>query len=244
MVLNEQEIKSRNLILNSSNEYFRVGSYDLTVKEVIDMKCNKVDKFTIPPQGMAYVVFNEIINLPPDIIGFAHVKTSLTKVGIMATNIGIIDPNYKGYISTLLINFGKNDHFINKGDSALRVTFSMISTSKPEIVSKDEDVPDYEKYVVNLQKNIVNLDEKFLNLNSIEKEVEKNVKSSVFSNIRNFVGAFTAGSFLIACVFQFLNLSRQDLKNSIERYDIQLQTELEKNKLLQQKMEVFESNFD
>ncbi len=45
-------------------------------------------------------------------IGFAHVKTSLTKRGILATHTGIIDPMYDGYMSTLLINYGKHRNIL------------------------------------------------------------------------------------------------------------------------------------
>jgi deoxycytidine triphosphate deaminase len=111
MVLNHEEIKQKGIIDSPVEKEFGDGSYNLTVEKVVDMNNVVGDSFTLKPQGMAYVVFKEKLNVPPDVIGFTHVKTTLTKLRIMATNIGIIDPNYNGYISTLLINFGKTGAF-------------------------------------------------------------------------------------------------------------------------------------
>jgi dUTPase len=242
MVLNYEKIIDLNLIEEYHLDEFSNGSYNLRISEIIDMDNNKHQSFTLKPQGMVYVIFKEKITLPKNIIGFAHVKTSLTKRGIMATNIGVIDPNYVGYISTLLINFGKTDYLVLQDESALKITFSKLKKTKKDIVLKSNNRPLLD-YVVETQKNILNLDEKFLNLNNVEKTVQSKVSDSVFTRIRNAVGVFAAASFLIAVIFQFKACNEKNNDYYISNYEVQLKTVIETNTLLVEKLKKVEDNF-
>lgn len=239
MILNHEEIRARQIIISPVESEFGDGSYNLTVEKVIDMNNNINNSFTLKPQGMVYVVFKERLQVPSDVIGFAHVKTTLTKLGIMATNIGIIDPNYNGYISTLLINFGKSEHRISQGDAALRVTFAMIDEPKLKKPLNQNNKQLFE-YYESIQKNITHLDEKFLNLNSVQSDVEK----SVFISIRNYVGLFTVGSFLIASIFQLKSCSDRNDDNVIKNYESAVSTVQENNKLLQEKLDRYEMKLE
>lgn len=232
MFLNHEEIKKRNLITPANVDEFSSASYNLTVKYIIDMNGKKVeDHYKLRPQGMAYVIFNETINMPPDLIAFAHVKTALTKRGVMATNIGIIDPSYIGLISTLLINFGKADLMITKDDPALRITFAQIEPPRIPQKVNNNNTPE-SNYVKNVQKDIGNLDEKFLNLTNVETEVRNRVINSLIK-----IGvAFTVGAFLLGAYFQIKNSSEKDLDRSIKKYETELSILESQNKLLIEKI--------
>lgn len=234
MVLNYEEIIAQKIIQDHSDECFHDGSYDLTINEIIDMNNNISDVFQLKPQGMVYVVFKEKLVVPQNIIGFAHVKTSITKRGIMATNIGIIDPNYVGYISTLLINFGKTDCHLKKGQPALRITFSELREPNVKKELKDNNLS-LSKYIERTHDEITKLDVKFLNLNSVEKEVEKSVRHT----IRDFVFVFTVAGFVVAAIFQFKNSEEKDVDRAINRYEVELSTVSEKNKNLQEQLNVY-----
>jgi deoxycytidine triphosphate deaminase len=238
MFLNHEQIKNRGIILNSNDSEFTDYSYNLTIEKIIDMNCNVFESFTLKPQGMAYVVFKEKLALPSDIIGFAHVKTTLTKRGIMATNIGIIDSNYNSYISTLLINFGKTECFLSRNMTALRVTFAKVEEPSCKIPLKQTDL-DLDKYITTIKENIVNLDEKFLNLNSIESDVKKSVKDSIL----RYSIIFAAGSFFIATIFQLKSCQENELGRSIKKYEQELNIVSEKNKLLQEQLKTTEFRF-
>jgi deoxycytidine triphosphate deaminase len=235
MFLNHEQIKLQKIIEDFNPNEFGDSSYNLTVSHIIDMNSKISDSFTLKPQGMVYVVFNEKLNVPQDVIGFAHVKTTLTKRGIMATNIGIIDPTYKGYISTLLINFGKNDCFLTKGDAALRVSFANLALPEKKIKLKNNNIS-MSDYIKSTQRVISNLDEKFLNLNSVEKDVTKSIGSSFL----RYVFIFTVGSFLIAAYFQFKNSQEKDIDRAIKKYETQLNIVSEENLLLQKQLKVYD----
>src|SRR6185437_4136614 len=79
--------------------------------------------FYLPPQGMVKVVSRETIKVPQGVAGYALIKNGLSNVGLLAINIGIIDPGYEGPISSTLINFGKNPLLLSPKMTFLRLTF-------------------------------------------------------------------------------------------------------------------------
>jgi len=50
-------------------------------------------------------------------------KNELCRKGILALNIGVIDPCFEGPISSTLINFGRQDFVVKQGASFLRISF-------------------------------------------------------------------------------------------------------------------------
>ncbi len=239
MILNHEEIIKLGLIEGYNIDEFTNGSYNLTIGKIIDMKKNESSSFLLEPQGMVYVIFKERLIIPSNIIGFAHVKTSLTKKGIMATNIGIVDPNYNGFMSTLLINFSKTDCLINQNESALKVTFSSFNNPDKniELLNNNKSISDY---LIGTEKNILHLDDKFLNLNSIEEKVNKNVASTIFSRIKDFGWFFGGLSLMIALTFQLKTCTDKKTDTYISNYEAQLKTVTETNNLLLQKLEKVE----
>lgn len=125
-MLNHEDIKLNNLIQNADNNNFRNASYDLRVDKIITIEGKEVSSFKIKPNSMAVAISKERVKLPNYIIGHAYVKTRLSQFGIMANNIGLIDTEYEGQLSSVLVNFGKDDYEIKEGDSFLRITFTKI----------------------------------------------------------------------------------------------------------------------
>src|ERR1700733_1213936 len=123
MLLNKQEIQAGGIILNAASNRYRHASYDLEIGQIIDIDGHVVDELVLEPQGMVRVISREKVKLPGNISGCAHVKTGLTDQGILATNVGIIDPDYKGYLSSTLINVGRNRFPLRNGDVFLRLVF-------------------------------------------------------------------------------------------------------------------------
>jgi len=242
MFLNHEQIKQQGIIEDYSVNEFQDASYNLTIGHIIDMtgkikigiESNITDSFTLKPQGMVYVVFKEKIKVPSGIIGFAHVKTTLTKRGILATNVGIIDSKYEGYISTLLINFGHSKCCLSKGDVGLRVTFCTIDTPT-EILSKKKG-EELDEYIKHTQKDITFLDEKFLNLSSVKKDVV----ASVFKRLGLFVGVVAILGFMLTTWFQFKDNGQKEIDKAIKNYEKELNNVKEDNKNLDTKLKALE----
>ncbi len=73
---------------------------------------------------MVWVLSKEEFNMPSNITGLATLKTAFTKDGILALNVGIIDPMFTGPISTALINFSDRPRQIRIGSKFFRLIFS------------------------------------------------------------------------------------------------------------------------
>ena len=108
-----EDMAAKGLIENGVDGGFRAASYDLHVGAILEAP--QEDKrssgsatedirvstgFSLRPQGMVRVISRERVKLPENIIGYALTKNGLSNKGILAINIGIIDPGYEGPISS------------------------------------------------------------------------------------------------------------------------------------------------
>jgi deoxycytidine triphosphate deaminase len=128
MILTNKSIKRLELVRNESggNDNYRAASYDLTVGTIVtpDGDTNQKD-YALPPQGVVKVISAERIVLPPNVTAYVHVKTALCNEGVLALNIGIVDPCWDGPLQSTLLNFGKVKHRIHQGSVFGRITFHL-----------------------------------------------------------------------------------------------------------------------
>gem|GEM_PF-3424748 len=61
--------------------------------------------------------------MPSNVSGLAYLRTTFTRKGLFALNTGVIDPHYKGPISTILLNFSKEKIEVHKGEKFFRIMF-------------------------------------------------------------------------------------------------------------------------
>jgi deoxycytidine triphosphate deaminase len=123
MLLSKDEIEKKALVSGAAQSGYENASYDVRVGCIITPEGKEVDVFSLPPQGIVRVIATEIVSLPADVSGFALVKTSLCNEGVLALNIGIIDPLYSGPVTSALINFGKEARIVHRNQVFLRLTF-------------------------------------------------------------------------------------------------------------------------
>lgn len=199
MTLNYEEILVRNIINNGIIGNYNNAVYDLRVGKIIKLDGEEVDSYEIPPRGLLVIISEETLHMPLDVVGYAHVKTSLSTIGIMAINIGIIDPGYSGLMSSTILNFGRSNVKISKGDKFLRTTFHTINN--PQKVNSEENKIDPNLYNYKQKAlSLKHLNEKFL---SFEEEVQK----AIWGSIINFVKYGSMFSFSIAFITFCLSLA-------------------------------------
>ncbi len=174
MLLSKEEIESFNLLTNTNSNNFNSVSYDLSAKEIITLENQIVNEYILPPQGMVYLVSKEEFNLENQpVVGFTTVKNSLSRLGIMAVNIGLVDPGYVGPISSILINFGKRPIPLKEGDTFLRMTFHKFNheTNISKSINNTRHIR--KDYIKRRQDEANNyLGAKFLYLEDIQKNLE------------------------------------------------------------------------
>src|SRR6266404_535431 len=186
MLLSGDEIKKRNLIQNDSTDSYRAASYDLRVGKILTTSGEEKTSFVLKPQGTVLVISKERVKLPKTVAGYATVKTSLCHDGVLATNIGIIDPEYDGLASSYLINFGKTDFALNAEQPFLRLAFHEFTTwaGAPKAPSRS-DVD----YVNDRRKEVVkSMPETFLDLATNVRKVADEVITQWKTRLPIYVG--------------------------------------------------------
>ena len=157
MVLSKDRIVAAGVVQGSQAENFRNASYDVRVGKIVPAPGEREGLlgvshfevtvspggFYLEPQGMVRVISEEVMNLPPNIAGYALVRNGLSNHGILAINIGIIDPGYQGPVSSTLINFGKTPFLLKPGTVFLRLTFHEFQPSAYHQPLEHTSVTDY-----------------------------------------------------------------------------------------------------
>lgn len=123
MLMSGAEIQAAGVVHDSANEMFKAASYNIRVGRIVLPGGREATEYQIPPLGMVKAVSLERLTLPKNTLAYATVKTGLSTDGILAINIGLVDPEYRGFLSSILINFSKNDYHLQRGDEFLRLTF-------------------------------------------------------------------------------------------------------------------------
>lgn len=129
-MLVDRDIRQRELVRQRHEANCKGSTYYLTVGNIVPIDGNTnrsrvqvTDEFILEPQGMVWVVSQENISLPSSVTGFATLVTTLTKRGLLALNVGVIDPNWQGPIGTVLVNFSKNPQRVFSGERFFRIMF-------------------------------------------------------------------------------------------------------------------------
>lgn len=156
-LLSGDEIKSAGLIGGANADSFRASTYDLTVGEIIPggKKAKLLPKngeYQLKPGGMVRVIARESLKLPDSITGHALPRNTLCTKGVLAINIGIVDPGFHGPISSTLINFGSAPYPLVPGTPFLRVSFHRCHPMAARVAAETWE---REKYVENAKQQVL-----------------------------------------------------------------------------------------
>ena len=187
-------IRNAGVVIGGTETSYRASSYDVRIGQILTNDGELHANFRMPPQGIVQVISKERIKLPHDMTGLATVKTSLCNDGLLALNIGIIDPGYEGRISSFLVNFANVPRVLTRGEPFLRLQFVPLPdgahTSKPI---------DDSAYIASRRQAAARFGGTFLNLS---EEVQSAAKKEFLEWRRNILTA-AGGAALILAVFTF-----------------------------------------
>lgn len=82
---------------------------------------------TILPQTHQLVSTLERIELPDDLVGTLHVRSSVARGGIVAS-LALVDPGFRGQLTISLYNAGKDAFQMSKGDKFVQMVLHMLNT--------------------------------------------------------------------------------------------------------------------
>jgi deoxycytidine triphosphate deaminase len=175
------------------------SSFDLTIGYIFNHEGKKVDgPFTIKPGHMVQVVSSEVFCLSEQVTGHVTYKTTLTKKGVWALTVGIVDPGWDGPVATTLLNFSRVDHSIAEGDAFLRVSFFEHDPVPEDRVRK---APQLETYLKDIQKTAASsFPVTFLDSDKIAEDAGSNV----LARVRNQALVWVASIAVIFTVAQLV----------------------------------------
>jgi deoxycytidine triphosphate deaminase len=99
-MLSRDDIKKFAIIRDGNDQGYRAASYDVRIGTILASRdgdsVRETGCYVLQPQGMVEVISSETVKVPPNIAGYASVKTDLSRQGLLALNTGILDPGYEG----------------------------------------------------------------------------------------------------------------------------------------------------
>ena len=199
-MLKGEDIKAASFIKGMNDACIRSASYDLQVGQILTSDGKTHQSHILKKQGLIKVISLERVELPSNICGTVLIKTSLSDRGVLALNIGIIDPSYKGKISSYLVNFSDDNQPINFGDQFLRVTFVKID-GKSEF-DRPFEISDENYWSRNQHSMVTGFSDTFLNYEKIMKDF---VDESLGRYRNSFLAYVSTGAFVLALLVLFLN---------------------------------------
>ena len=171
MILTGSQIRTASIVHNPSSSGWRDTTYDATVGEIIQEGVPvKEDTFVLAPRALVWIISNEEFHIPNDVTGLATLKTGWTHKGILALNVGIVDPGWHGPLAAAVVNFSKTKFVISKNDPFLRVIFHEHLATNCQSASKTKS-----EYIEIIKNNSNLFSETFLNINSISQEVSNQI---------------------------------------------------------------------
>ncbi len=124
--------KNDSLLKNTSDKSLKGGCYYLRIHSIIpagneakiyDPKEPKVS-YVLEPGGMAWVISEEEFTIKEtSITALVTLRSSFTKKGMLALDVGLVDANFFGPIGTLVINFSTAWIRLDQGEEFFRVMF-------------------------------------------------------------------------------------------------------------------------
>lgn len=170
MVLTSSQITSKGIVSGAIPVGQRATTYDATVGSIILCGVEIDDQsFMLPPRGIVWVVSAEAFSLPSTVTGLATLKTQWTHQGVLALNVGVVDPGWEGPLSAAVVNFSNSDFVIKKGDPFFRILFH---SHRAAGTAFKVDRPQYLKQVKDQSRAF---SKTFLSMDSLTKEVADEV---------------------------------------------------------------------
>jgi deoxycytidine triphosphate deaminase len=124
--------KNGKLLKNTVNDSLKGGCYYLRIHSIIPAgdEAKKYDAkkpklfHNLEPGGLAWVISQEEFTIKEtSITALVTLRSSFTKKGLLALDVGLVDANFFGPIGTLVINFSNQCIRLDEGEMFFRVVF-------------------------------------------------------------------------------------------------------------------------
>jgi deoxycytidine triphosphate deaminase len=208
------DILLKKLIKGGLEANLKHSTFDLTIGEIIPIgkegiqarrKPEGISSYIIEPREMVWILSAEEFSMPNDVTGIATLRTSFTQQGMLALNVGIIDPFFEGPISTALLNFSDVPREIKVGTAFFRVIF--VEHADVSGFHKKNESRRRADYIKSLEKQSLQrlFPQNFLNIPKLDDEFYSTIFGKlVFAWLKNNMVKSIVGFIVLACVFYYM----------------------------------------
>lgn len=174
-MLTLSEIAAKNIVIGEMPKgKRRPTTYDATVGCIIHKGAIwQENTYVLPPRGIVWVVSEELFQVPATATGLATLRTTWTHDGVLALNVGVVDPGWDGPLSAAIVNFGSNNFPITRGEQFLRLMFHEHQPVDVNWVTRSKS-----DYIQETLMHSRNFSHTFLNMDSLVKEVADEIFSA------------------------------------------------------------------
>lgn len=186
-----EEIINRGLIIGGDKKQLKNSTYDLRIGKIVahGVKHSSSDRlgedeaYYMEPRQAVSIISREEFCMPATVTGIATLRTAMTKQGLLALNVGIIDPHYNGPVGTTLLNFSDRKVAIRVGESFFRILFlerSDVDQWKPKTAESQERLQ-YQKKVTD--DAYLKFSQSFLNIEEFSKKWYSNLGLKIVASM-------------------------------------------------------------
>ena len=192
LLITGYDITGQHLLTNTNVTNLRGSSYYLRIHSIIPAgeAAKEYDpskpkrRHTLEPGGLAWVISEETFQIKKNsITALVTLRSSFTKQGMLALDVGLVDANFFGPIGSLVINFSSKPIVLSAGKKFFRVLFLEHSDAV------DKQVPetlhyDHEAYASKILEDMVgSFSSTFLQTAEMEKRIEDRLKSGLVDKL-------------------------------------------------------------
>lgn len=107
---------------------FRAGLYHITGSLIRQARC-RIDNEDYQEGNFIIASAIEKFNMPPDLVGIVHDKSSWARQGLSVFNT-VIEPGWKGFLTLELVYHGNKDLIIPAGSGIAQVVFHQTTEAR------------------------------------------------------------------------------------------------------------------
>ncbi|HWS15163.1 MAG TPA: dUTP diphosphatase [Candidatus Methylomirabilis sp.] len=121
----------------------RLPAYQTDGSAGMDLSADLDGEMIIPPMGRAKIPTGIALSMPPGVEGQVRPRSGLAiRHGVTCLNSpGTIDPDYRGEVCVILVNFGEEPFPVRRGDRIAQIVFSRTVRARLEVVPDLEGTP-------------------------------------------------------------------------------------------------------
>lgn len=192
MLIVGEDILKQNLLSGADRSHIKNSSYYLTIGAIIpvgeearNFDFDKPPKMlVIKPRQVAWVVSKELFSIKSHAItALVTLRSTFTKKGLLALDVGMVDADFEGPIGSIVINFSKNDVPLTTGEEFFRVAFMRHPEVAAEFRSKRDQLT-FTQYIQQRHNEIVvGFPATFLNTEALAEEMTDEISMKVKDDI-------------------------------------------------------------